>query len=219
MKNKIIIVVLILIMGIVATIFVNTDLKSEVLAEEKSTLEIEKPQKEEPSKVKVDIKGAVKKAGVYEVDTEQRVNDVIKLAGGLNRDANTNYVNLSAKVTDEMVIWIYTNKEIKELKLEQSSAKYMVKQCNCPMVDNTACLNNKDTTNGNADSNNQSGIININNATTEQLMTLEGVGESKAKSIIEYREKNGQFNKIEDIMNVDGIGEALYNKIKNHITV
>lgn len=218
MKNKILVVILLGIV-VVLFLFINRN-ETEEIVEAEELNELEKNEvvktKENDSKVKVDIKGAVSKPGVYEVSIDARVNDVIKLAGGLKKTANTNYINLSAKVFDEMVIWIYTSEEIKELKLEQSSVKYMISECNCPVVDNTACLNNDSNANE-IDVNDK--IININTATLEQLTTLEGIGESKAKNIIDYREKNGKFNSIEDIMNVSGIGESAYNKIKDYIKV
>ncbi len=163
--------------------------------------------------VKIDIKGAVVKPGVYEIENNKRVVDVIELAGGTTKEANTNYINLSTKVTDEMVIWVYTNKEIEELKLKESSVQYMVKECNCPVVDNTTCLSSSSKESKNTS------LVNINTATIEDLMSLNGIGENKAKSIIDYRNKNGKYKTIEDIMNVTGIGESVYNKIKEYIEV
>ena len=69
------------------------------------------------------------------------------------------------------------------------------------------------------DENNKEDIININTASLDELMTISGIGESKAKNIIEYRSNNGKFNSIEDIKNISGIGESLFNKIKDKITV
>ena len=92
-------------------------------------------------------------------------------------------------------------------------------ECVCPSVDISSCDNSSIiTNNGSGDNNNVSNLVNINSATKEELMTLDGVGEAKALAIIEYRTSN-KFIKIEDIMNVSGIGESLYNAIKEHITV
>ena len=216
MKNKIIVLSgCLLIVIIIIFIFshknkkiVEVEASSDIIKESNN-----KDDKKETEIIKVDIKGAIKKPGVYEVEVNKRVIDVISLAGGLNKNANTNYINLSEKVKDEMVIWIYTSKEIEQFKLKQDSSEYMIKSCNCPVVDNTTCLNN------NTKEEKKDTIININTASLEELMSLNGLGESKAKSIIEYRNKNGKFNSIEDIMNVKGIGESLYNKIKNNIKV
>ena len=205
MRNKTIVVIVLFILVVVGIyIFYPSDNVKSV-----DTNDLEEETEEIITKIKVDIKGAIKSPGVYEVDSDKRVTDVIKLAGGTLKGANTNYINLSAKVKDEMVIWIYTSKEIKELQLEQESTKYMIKECNCPVVDNTTCLTNTTT----------SGKVNINKAGIEELMTLEGIGESKAKTIIEYRTSKGVFRKIEDIKNVTGIGESAFDKIKNNITV
>ena len=167
--------------------------------------------------ITVDVKGAVKNPGVYEIEENKRVVDVIEKAGGTNENANTNYINLSTKLKDEMVIWVYTNDEIKKLELEKSSVQYMIKECNCPTVSNSTCINNNENNSNNKGEKNN--IININSAKIDELSSLPGIGESKAKAIIEYREKNGSFKSVEDIMNVSGIGEALFKKIKANIKV
>lgn len=224
MKRKItivLVVVSLIIISIIFNITKSTDAidSSDIVIEQQEAEDITNTKSNKSTnitKVKVDIKGAIVKPGVYEVNSDYRVIDVIKLAGGLKNNANTNYINLSSKVTDEMVIWIYTTKEISDFKLKQSSTQYMIKECNCPVVDNTTCLNSNKSSN---DSKEQNGIININTATLDELTKLDGIGESKANSIIEYRTKNGPFKNIQDIMNVSGIGEAAYNKIKEHIEV
>lgn len=207
MNKKVFIVVVVLVFILIFLVY-NTDFKGEAVTQIE---EIDIKSEVKSDKYKIDIKGMIKNPGVYEVDSSYRINDVIKIAGGLKKDANTNYINLSAKVSDEMVIWIYSNKEIKDLKLEQSSTKYMIKECNCPVVDNTACLSNKE--------NNSGSTLNINTASESELSSLEGIGEAKAKAIVDFRNKNGKFNSIEDIKNVTGIGDSVYNKIKNYITV
>ncbi len=170
----------------------------------------EKEEKEERiiEKYKVDIKGQIVKPGVYEVEQDSRVIDVIKLAGGLKKDANTDFLNLSKKVEDGTVIWVYTKKEIEQLKKTKTVIEYIEKECHCPDVSNSACINKEDS----------NSKVNINTATLEELTKLTGIGEAKAKLIIEYR-TNKPFKKIEDIMNVSGIGESAYEKIKNLITV
>lgn len=229
MKNKILLICFI-VLGLGLTTFfwfskdnsiVDAQMTDDIVKEEFEEVEKKESEDKIDSVFMVDIKGAIKKPGVYEVDSNKRVIDVIKLAGGLNSNANTNYINLSSKVKDEMVIWIYTKEEIEKMKLEQSSANYMIESCNCPVVDNTTCLNSNEE-NNNEDKkeiDKENDIININNASLEELMSLNGVGESKAKSIIDYRNRIGNFKSKEDIMNVSGIGEALYNKIKDSITV
>lgn len=144
------------------------------------------------------------------------VIDVINLAGGLTEQADTTLINLAKKVTNEMVVIIYTKEEVEKAKQEEPIIKIVEKECICPEIKNDSCLeNSKDDNKGETTAKK----VNINTATLEELQTLDGVGESKAKSIIKYREENGTFAKIEDLLNVSGIGENLYESIKEHITI
>ena len=149
----------------------------------------------------VDIKGSVKKPGVYKVNENMIVNDLIKLAGGLTKNAYTKNINLASKLKEGMVVYVYSKSEV------------------TTTVITTKILNDVEYSNPTESDNTiANGKVNINTATLEELLTLTGVGESKAKAIIEYRSTN-KFNKIEDIMNVSGIGEAAFAKIKSDITV
>ena len=173
--------------------------------------------------MKVDIKGYIKKPGVYELDANSRVIDVINLAGGLKSGANTEYINLSKKLKDEMIIIIYSNSEVEKFKKTKEQIIYKEYECVCPDNTNDACINQFDTVNTNDvinENNNNSEVnskVSINTGTSKDLMSLSGIGESKAKAIIEYRNANGKFNKLEELMNVTGIGEAIYSKIKDNI--
>lgn len=184
--------------------------KSEIT--KKETTKEEKPKE---NKVLVDVKGEVNTPSVYELTTNNTVIDAINKAGGLTKIADTSNLNLSKKLTDEMVIIVYSKEEIK--KMEEPKLE-------CPPC-NDACIKEEDETaklNEEKQSETKTeitGKININSATSEQLQTLDGIGEAKAKSIIEYREKNGNFQTIEDIKNVSGIGDSVYAKIKDNITV
>lgn len=158
----------------------------------------------------IDIKGAVQKPGVYEVEEGIRVAEVIEKAGGFLKGANTDFLNMSRKVEDGDVIWIYTEKEIEEFREGKTKIEYIESACHCPDVQNSACISNTEEK--------QEGKVNINTATKEELMTLSGIGAAKALAIIEYRKTN-PFQKIEDIQKVSGIGESVYEKIKDSITV
>lgn len=166
----------------------------------------------------VDVKGAVNAPGVYEIDEERRIIDAINLAGGLTDKADTTNINLSKKVEDEMYIIVYTKDEIYNYKKnnEQSNEKIVCAsvECDCPDVSNDACI--KEESNS---SNESTSKISINTATKEELMNLTGIGEAKADAIISYREENGIFENLEDIKNVSGIGDSVYEKIKNNITL
>ena len=158
-------------------------------------------------KMYVDIKGSVNNPGVYEFNENDRVIDAIELAGGLTKNANTSNINLSQKLTSEMVIYVYSNSEIKNNEKTLS--------CNTICETNVIEVNNCVSSN----TNDSSSLININTATVDELTSISGIGESKAKSIIEYREANGNFKSIEDLKNISGIGDSLFEKIKDKITV
>ena len=198
-----------LVLGI--TIFIlyknNYDSKEEVIEifKEKDDDKEETKDKEEKDKISylvVDIKGMVVNPGVYKVEKGSRINDVISLAGGLKEGADTSNINLAKLVTDEMTIIIYSSEEV----LEKYKKEVCI--CDCPYIENDACINNEENK-----------LVNINTCTIEELLTVNGIGKTKAQSIIDYRSKNGKFNSIEDIKNVDGIGVSLFEKIKDYITV
>ena len=160
----------------------------------------------------VDIKGQVNNPGVYEFrkSDNARVNDLIEKAGGLTSNADTSLINLSKKLIDEMTIIIYSSNELNEYTSIKEELEKKLEICEITLK-NKACIKENENKN-------QDNLININTATEEELMSLNGIGESKAKAIIEYRKSN-TFEKIEDIMNVDGIGENLFESIKNNIAV
>ena len=161
----------------------------------------------------VDIKGAVKNPGVYTTDCSDNVSDIIRLAGGLTDDADTSVTNLAKQITNEMVIIIYTKEEVKNSNVVDTVIKVVEQECICPNIQNDGCINDKitDTIGGNK-------LININTATADELKSIPGIGEVKAKAIINYRNNNGKFKKIEDIQNVDGISIKLYEEIKIYLT-
>ena len=162
----------------------------------------------------VDIKGAIKNPGVYLTECSNNVNDVIKLAGGLLKNSDTSLINLAKKVTDEMVIIIYTKDEVKNSNIVNTVIKTVEKECICPNIQNDGCINDEIT-----DNIGESKLVNINTASLEELLTLPGIGESKAKAIIKYRTENDNFKTIDEILNVDGIGQKLYEEIKAYITI
>lgn len=180
----------------------------------------EKSDKEPNQKCYVDIKGAIKKPGVYFTNCNSNINDIIILAGGLNENANTSVINLAKKITDEMVIIIYTNDEVQNSNVVDTVIKYVDKECNCPNIKNDGCINNEiDKNIINKSDKNDNDIVNINTASLTELQNLSGIGKSKAEAIIKYREQNGNFKNIEELLNVDGIGEKIYEEIKSNITV
>lgn len=154
---------------------------------------------EQPSKKAgfVYLCGAVVKPEVYEFTPGERVVDVVKAAGGFTKDAAKDMVNLARELVDGEQIYIPTMEEVKSEN-----------------------VTNKDVTTGNTlDSSVDTGKINLNTATVEELNTLPGIGEAKAKNIVKYREANGAFSSIEDIMKIEGIKAGVFDKIQEYITV
>lgn len=211
-------------------------------------------------KIYCDIKGSVNNPGVYEIKENYTIQDIIEDAGGLKKDSYTKNINLSKKVKDEMVIYIFNNSEIKKIEeLSKCSCEPIYKYIECEEVKDEIITTTKPTSNiinsttkktsttktqtttklptttttySTTKVNNTTKHvtttkhittikhkININNATVEELETLNGLGRKKAEAIIEYRNNNGLFNIIEDIMNVSGIGKSTFEKIKEDIEV
>ena len=175
-------------------------------------------------KVKLEVKGEVKKPGVYEVSSDSIIQDVIDLSGGLTKNANTNNINLSMQVKNEMVIYVYKKNATK-------SVTKTINVCKCPTYDISSCTKKEESvivpsegaTNNEVSSevvsDTKTSIVNINTASISELKTLTGIGESKAKAIISYREKNSGFKSIDEIKKVSGIGNATYEKFKDNITI
>lgn len=141
-------------------------------------------------KIVVEIRGEVKKPDVYTLNENSIVKDIIEMAGGLTENADLSNVNRAKKLQDHELVYIAT-------KNESVSISQNVSQ-------NNTVENKK---------------VNINTAALEELKTIKGIGDAKAKSIIEYREKNGGFKKLEDIKNITGIGEKMFEKIKDQIEI
>lgn len=218
-KNlKIIISVLttIAIMPIIVIYFIeqNKNIEEPIIELEPEVHE----ERDEVKKIKIDIKGEVKSPGVYELKENDRVSDAIKKSGGLTENADTELINLSKTLKDEMVIIIYNKNEIEEIRQKskepETIIKYIEKKCTCPDTTNDACIKKEISK-----EEKQNSKISINTGSLEELMQVEGIGESKAKAIIKYREENGLFETIEDIKKVSGIGESTFEKFKNNITI
>ena len=202
-KEKIIISVVILVISIIGLkLFLSknaakVDQFEEVVFTDTTDL-IAETEKENNDAVKmyVDIKGAVKLPGMYEVTSDMRVLNVIDMAGGLKETADDSQVNFSQRIEDQMVIYIpVEGEELSETAIAGTNS-------------NTANI-----------SKDEDGKVNLNQATKEELMTLSGVGEKKAEKIIEYREENGSFKTIEDLKNVNGFGEKSFESLEKYISI
>lgn len=169
-----------------------------------------------PEIIKVEIKGEVENPGVYTITKGSRVEDLLKKVK-LKKTASLEFNNLSKKLNDEDVVIIYSDLEIENFQNGNTAVKYVEKECICPSIKNISCFNNAVT---NLDGLiNNTGKVSLNSALIDELITLPGIGEAKAKLIIEYREQNNGFKDIEEIMNIKGIGEKMFEKIKPYITL
>lgn len=177
--------------------------------------------------VVVDIKGFVETPGVYKLAYGSRIIDVINKAGGLLEEGNTEHLNLSRKLSDQMVIKIYSNQEIfdllnvePEVIYSEPEIIYLEQECICEITD-PVCPITSVTDGKKAEykiQEKETAKISINSAPVELLITIPGIGEVKAQDIVEYR-SNQEFLTIEDIMKVRGIGLALFDKIKDYIDI
>ncbi|WP_252232430.1 helix-hairpin-helix domain-containing protein [Clostridium sp. ZBS15] len=201
--NKKIGIIVILVIMLIACLFtyiksgkdklVKNDNTSIFVEEEnQNSHEDAKIEKLKDKNIVVEIKGEVKSPDVYELNDESIVKDVIEIAGGLTEEADISNINRAQKLKNHELIYIHNKNEVKDnISYSQS----------------------------NMSTSNNSGKININCAQLEELKNINGIGEAKAKRIIEYRENIGAFNSVEDIKNIDGIGEKSFEKLKDQIEV
>lgn len=211
--KKGLVVVLIITLIIMASVGVKMaskdhDIISDNFHENKQTDEVEgsikdvdllnesnEQNNEQNAKIIVDVEGAVKNPGVYEFNEGDRVNDAINKAGGLMDHACIKNINKARKLIDGEKIYIISEgEEITDIE------------------------NNGDSVYNNMAESQNSDKIDINTASKDVLMSLDGIGEVYAKRIIDYREKT-KFKTVEDIKKIDGIGDKTYEKIKDYITV
>lgn len=166
----------------------------------------------------VHVCGQVVNPGVYALEPGSRIYEAVERAGGFGPEAATSYLNLAWEIADGMKIEVPTASQAKEWEKTGNTGI----ESGPAGADRTAA--NPRRPGAAADSLNASPLgaerkVNLNTAGKEELMTLKGIGEAKAEDIIKYRETYGPFQKIEDIMNISGIKDAAFQKIKDSITV
>lgn len=142
----------------------------------------------------VDIKGAVKMPGIYQLKNQQRIWDALALAGGVSEEADTTQVNYAQKVKDQMIIYVPKKGEPVPQSLETLQESAPAQQ-------------------------NQEEKINLNTATEAELQTISGIGAKKAQEIIRFRDEQGPFKTVEELKNVPGIGEKTVERLKDMLTV
>ena len=171
-----------------------TNLQAEVAAVSKDS-STEKEVKEEPVEqdlITVDVKGAVKSPGIYDLPVGSRVNDVVQKAGGLTEQADSKSLNLAQKVSDEALVYVPT-------KGEEAASQQ--------------------TASGTASSTSKEKKVNLNKASLEELKQVKGLGGKRAQDIIDHRESNGKFKSVDELKKVSGIGAKTIEKLKDYVTV
>ena len=172
-----------------------TNLQAEVAAVSKDSSaekEVTKEELVEQDLITVDVKGAVKSPGIYDLPVGSRVNDAVQKAGGLTEQADSKSLNLAQKVSDEALVYVPT-------KGEESASQQ--------------------TASGAASSTIKENKVNLNKASLEELKQVKGLGGKRAQDIIDHREANGKFKSVDELKKVSGIGAKTIEKLKDYVTV
>ena len=172
-----------------------TNLQAEVAAVSKDSVSENEVKKEEPVEqdlITVDVKGAVKAPGIYDLPVGSRVNDAVQKAGGLTEQADSKSLNLAQKVSDEALVYVPAKGE------ESASEK---------------------TGSGAPSSTSKDKKVNLNKASMEELKQVKGLGGKRAQDIIDHRESNGKFKSVDELKKVSGIGAKTIEKLKDYVTV
>ncbi len=164
-------------------------------------------QQEEINQIVIHIAGEVKNPGIVKIKEGARIADVIEKAGGLTQKANITNINLAYVIEDGQKITIPSKENVGEKENQNENISTESGQGIIEEEPKTNLTSGKNT------------IVNINKASKEELQNLQGIGESTAQKIIDYRKENGEFKQIEDIKNVPGIGDAKFEAIKGSIKV
>lgn len=168
----------------------------------------------EEYKIYVHVAGAVKNPGVIELHFNDRLDKAISKAGGVKENAELKYINLAKKLNDGEKVYIPIKGEYNEEDMKIGSQNQVL-----PGYNALEKSFNTDSINSSENFNQTDNKININNANKDELQKIDGVGESTANKIIQYRKENGRFEKIEEIKNIDGIGDKKFENIKDKIVL
>lgn len=243
-KKVIISVIALLLLSLVSFIVISniTASKGKITVDTKVEEKLVSSEEQKAQEyILVDIKGEVKTPGVYKLPVNSRVIDAIEASGGLTKKAVTTYINLSKTLKDENVIIINKKSELKKIEEKKNIEEIKINNNSSVSVKTSDVITNdvdkvkeeptaetitKTPEEALSPANESSRklkkettSVNINESSIEELTTISGIGESKAKAIIEYRTTNGPFKSVEEIKNVSGIGDKLYDKIKAYITI
>ena len=168
---------------------------ADVSKDSSSDKEVKKEEKDESPEqdlITVDVKGAVKSPGIYDLPVGSRVHDAVQKAGGLTEEADSKSLNLAQKVSDEALVYVPTKGE--EAVSQQTAS-------------GTTASTSKDKK------------VNLNKASLEELKQVKGLGGKRAQDIIDHREANGKFKSVDELKKVSGIGAKTIEKLKDYVTV
>ena len=172
-----------------------SNLQSEVIAVPKDSTDEKEDgnQKEEVVEqdlITVDVKGAVKTPGIYDLPVGSRINDAVQKAGGLTDNADNKSINLAQKISDEALVYVPTKEEA-----------------------------TSQATQSNASNSKENKKVNLNKASLEELKQVKGLGAKRAQDIIDHRDSNGKFKSVDELKKVSGIGAKTIEKLKEYVTV
>lgn len=165
---------------------------SKEMSTEKEVKKEEKEETFEQDLITVDVKGAVKSPGIYDLPVGSRVHDAVQKAGGLTEEADSKSLNLAQKVSDEALVYVPTEGE--EAASQQAAS-------------------------GTTPSTSKEKKVNLNKASLEELKQVKGLGGKRAQDIIDHRETNGKFKSVDELKKVSGIGAKTIEKLKDYVTV
>ena len=140
--------------------------------------------------ITVDVKGAVKSPGIYDLPVGSRINDAVQKAGGLTDNADSKSINLAQKISDEALVYVPTKEEATSQETQSSAS------------------NTKENKK-----------VNLNKASLEELKQVKGLGAKRAQDIIDHRDSNGKFKSVDELKKVSGIGTKTIEKLKEYVTV
>ena len=169
-----------------------TQMQTEVTTVSKDEKE-DKNQKEEVVEqdlITVDVKGAVKSPGIYDLPVGSRINDAVQKAGGLTDNADSKSINLAQRISDEALVYVPTKEEVTSQEAHS-----------------------------NASNTKENKKVNLNKASLEELKQVKGLGAKRAQDIIDHRESNGKFKSVDELKKVSGIGAKTIEKLKEYVTV
>ena len=175
-----------------------SNLQTEVttVSKDSASEKEEKSQKSETEEVvekdliTVDVKGAVKSPGIYDLPVGSRINDAVQKAGGLTDNADSKSINLAQRISDEALVYVPTKEETTSQEAHS-----------------------------NASNTKENKKVNLNKASLEELKQVKGLGAKRAQDIIDHRESNGKFKSVDELKKVSGIGAKTIEKLKEYVTV